>query len=72
MDDLPINKLLRGVIDTRSSELHLQVGKPAIFRIKGKLTPLDMMPLDEEKTRELCLPLMDELVQQLAGFRRRS
>ncbi|ODA32758.1 type IV pilus twitching motility protein PilT [Planctopirus hydrillae] len=58
--DFPINKLFRAMIDLGGSDLHLQVGKPAILRIKGALKPLDMPPITEEQMKELCWPLMDE------------
>ena len=64
-EDLPVNKLFRALIDLNGSDLHLQVGKPAILRVKGSLQPLDMPPLDEDKMRELCWPLMDERNQEI-------
>jgi len=64
-EDLPVNKLFRALIDLNGSDLHLQVGKPAILRVKGSLSPLDMPPIDEDKMRELCWPLMDERNQEI-------
>jgi twitching motility protein PilT len=64
-EDLPINKLFRALIDLGGSDLHLQVGKPAILRVKGSLSALDMPPIDEDKMRELCWPLMDERNQEI-------
>ncbi|MBS0201409.1 MAG: PilT/PilU family type 4a pilus ATPase [Planctomycetes bacterium] len=58
--DLPINKLFRAMIDLGGSDLHLQVGKPAILRIKGALKPLDMPIITEEQMKEWCMPMMDE------------
>ena len=58
--DLPVNKLFRAMIDINASDLHLQVGKPAILRVKGALKPLDMPPITEEVMKEWCMPLMDE------------
>jgi twitching motility protein PilT len=40
--------------------LHLQVGRPAILRIRGTLKPLDMPIITEERMKEICLPMMDE------------
>ena len=64
-EDLPINKFFRALIDFNGSDLHLQVSKPPILRIKGTLSPLDYPPIDEDKMRELCWPLMDERNQQI-------
>jgi twitching motility protein PilT len=58
--DLPVNKLFRAMIDIGGSDLHLQVGKPAILRVKGALKPLDMPPITEEQMKEWCMPMMDE------------
>lgn len=60
LKDLPINKLFRAMIDIGGSDLHLQVGKPAILRVKGDLKPLDMPPITEEQMKEWCMPMMDE------------
>lgn len=64
-EDLPVNKLFRALIDFSGSDLHLQVNKPPILRIKGTLQPLDIPPIDETKMRELCWPLMDERNQEI-------
>lgn len=58
--DLPVNKLFRAIIELKGSDLHLQVGKPAIIRVRGTLRPLDMPPIGEEQMKELLFPLMDE------------
>jgi twitching motility protein PilT len=64
-EDFPVNKYFRALIELNGSDLHMQVGKPAILRIKGSLQPLDMPPIDEELMRELCFPLMDERNQKI-------
>jgi twitching motility protein PilT len=58
--DLPVNKLFRAMVDINASDLHLQVGKPAILRVKGALKPLDMPPITEEQMKEWLMPMMDE------------
>ncbi len=58
--ELPVNKLFRAMIDINASDLHLQVGKPAILRVKGALKPLDMPIITEEQMKEWCMPMMDE------------
>ncbi|MEI8378863.1 MAG: PilT/PilU family type 4a pilus ATPase [Planctomycetota bacterium] len=59
-NDLPINKLFRAMIEIGGSDLHLQVNKPAILRVKGALKDLDMPPITEEQMKEWCMPMMDE------------
>lgn len=63
--DLEVNKLFRALIENNGSDLHLQVGKPAILRVRGTLKPLDMPPITEEKMKEICLPMMDERNQEI-------
>ncbi len=63
--DLEVNKLFRALIELNGSDLHLQVGRPAILRIRGTLKPLDMPPINEERMKELCLPMMDERNQDI-------
>ena len=59
-NELPVNKLFRAMIEINASDLHLQVGKPAILRVKGALKPLDMPIITEEQMKEWCMPMMDE------------
>lgn len=63
--DLEVNKLFKALIELNGSDLHLQVGKPAILRVRGTLKPLDMPPITEEKMKEICLPMMDERNQEI-------
>ena len=61
-NDLPINKLFRAMIEINGSDLHLQVNKPAILRVKGSLKELDMPAISEEQMKEWCMPMMDEQI----------
>lgn len=58
--DLEIDKIFRLAIKHKCSDIHLQVGRPPIFRIRGALQPLDMPPLGESQMIELTFPMMDE------------
>ncbi|MBI1345709.1 PilT/PilU family type 4a pilus ATPase [bacterium] len=58
--DLAVNKLFKAIIELNGSDLHLQVGKPAIIRVRGTLKQLDMPPIGEEQMKELLMPMMDE------------
>lgn len=59
-NELEIDKLYRMAIKLNCSDIHLQVGRPPIFRIRGKLTPLDMPPLTESGMIKLTFPQMDQ------------
>jgi len=45
MSTIPLEDLLRLVIEEDASDLHLSVGVPPTLRLKGKLTPLNAAPL---------------------------
>ncbi len=57
---LEIDKIFRAAIDQNCSDIHLQVDRPAIFRIRGKLTPLKMPPISDEGMIKLTFPMMDQ------------
>jgi twitching motility protein PilT len=58
--ELEIDKIFRASIDHNCSDVHLQVGSPPIFRIRGTLTPLKMPPITEEGMIKLCFPMLDQ------------
>ncbi len=57
---IEIDKIFKASIDQKCSDIHLQVGRPAIFRIRGELTPLKMAPITEEQMIQLTFPMMDQ------------
>lgn len=58
--EIAINKIFRLAIKHNCSDIHLQVGRPPIFRIRGTLTPLKMDPITESQMIELNFPMMDQ------------
>ncbi|MFP6770370.1 MAG: ATPase, T2SS/T4P/T4SS family, partial [Planctomycetaceae bacterium] len=59
-EDLEINKAFRQLIKHDGSDLHLQVGKAPILRVKGALRELQMDPIDDERMKQLLGPIMDK------------
>lgn len=57
---IEIDKLYRLAIKYNASDLHLQVDKPPILRIRGTLKSLDMPPISEEEMVKLTFPQMDQ------------
>ncbi len=57
---IEIDKIYRLAIKHNCSDIHLQVDRPPIFRIRGSLTPLDMPPIGEEAMIKLTFPQMDQ------------
>ncbi|NQV25173.1 MAG: PilT/PilU family type 4a pilus ATPase [Rhodopirellula sp.] len=58
--ELEIDKIFRASIEHNCSDIHLQVDRPPIFRIRGNLTPLKMPPITEEGMIKLTFPMMDQ------------
>lgn len=58
--ELEIDKIFRASIEHNCSDIHLQVDRPPIFRIRGVLTPLKMPPITEEGMIKLTFPMMDQ------------
>ena len=58
--EIEIDKIFRLAIKHGCSDIHLQVGRPPVFRIKGSLRELQMDPIDNDKMIELCFPMMDQ------------
>ncbi len=51
---VPMEDLLRLVIDENASDLHLSVGAPPAVRLNGKLLKLDLRPLTDNDTETLA------------------
>jgi twitching motility protein PilT len=58
--DPEINRLFRAQIKLNASDLHLQVGKPAIMRVRGTLREVNEPPIDEETMYRMFYEIMDE------------
>jgi twitching motility protein PilT len=58
--DPEINKLFKMQIKLEASDLHLQVNKPAMLRIRGTIRELEMPPISEEQMWRMFYEVMDE------------
>lgn len=58
--EIEIDKLFRLSVKHLASDIHLQVGRPPVLRMKGTLRELQMEVIDEEKMIELTFPMMDQ------------
>jgi twitching motility protein PilT len=58
--DNEIDSIFRAMIKLKGSDLHLQCGKPPMFRIKGSIRETQMEPIGKEKMYQLFEPMMDE------------
>ena len=57
---LEIDKIFRLAIKHGCSDIHLQAGRPPVFRVKGTLRELQMDPISESEMIELTFPMMDQ------------
>jgi twitching motility protein PilT len=55
-----INKLFKAQIKLSGSDLHLQVGKPPMLRIKGEIRELQMPIITEQEMWDMFLEIMDD------------
>ena len=58
--DLEIDKLFRALVKLEGSDLHLKVGRPPYFRVRGSLRPMNRGPIEPAEMARLCLPLLDD------------
>ena len=56
--ELEVDKIFRQLIKHEGSDLHMQVGKAPILRVKGTLRELQMEPIDREHMQQLFGPMM--------------
>lgn len=58
--DNEIDKIFKAMVIHKGSDLHLQVGKPPMFRVKGAIREIQGAPITKEKMWELFDPMLDE------------
>ncbi|QDT18210.1 type IV pilus twitching motility protein PilT [Alienimonas californiensis] len=57
---LEIDRIFKAAIKLKASDIHLQVGRPPVLRIRGTLRELDQPPITEEGMIDLLFPMMDQ------------
>jgi twitching motility protein PilT len=60
-----IDKIYRQLIKHNGSDLHMQVGKAPILRVRGTLRELQMDPISKERMWELFEPIMTDRDKQI-------
>jgi twitching motility protein PilT len=63
--DNEIDKIYRQLIKHNGSDLHMQVGKPPILRVRGTLRELQMDPISKERMWELFDPMISDRDRQI-------
>jgi twitching motility protein PilT len=59
-----LNELMREMVATKSSDLHLKVGRPPLFRRQGDLQPSDRPVLTDDEVHKMLDEMMTEHQRQ--------
>jgi twitching motility protein PilT len=57
---MDISELLRFVLDSKGSDLHISAGEPPVVRIHGEMTKVDMPPLDKEDVHNMLYDILSD------------
>jgi twitching motility protein PilT len=58
--ELEIDKIFRLAVEKKASDIHLQVGRPPVLRIRGGLHEQGNTPISESQMINLTFPMMDQ------------
>jgi twitching motility protein PilT len=64
MDGNTFNRLLQAAVERDASDLHLKVGDPPLFRLKGQLQPQDFPKLTYQDTRDIAQAILPYGLQE--------
>ena len=57
---LDVDRIFRAAIKLNASDIHLQVGRPPVFRVRGTLREANDAPITEQGMVDLLFPMMDQ------------
>ena len=57
---LEVDRIFKAAIKLNASDIHLQVGRPPVFRVRGTLREANDAPITEEGMVDLLFPMMDQ------------
>jgi twitching motility protein PilT len=55
-----LHQLLKVMIEKGASDLHVTTGSPPQLRVDGKLSPVDLPPLNAQDTKQLCYSILTD------------
>ena len=55
-----MHQLLKVMIEKGASDLHITTNTPPQLRVDGKLTPLQMPPLNAQETKQICYSILTD------------
>lgn len=59
-----LHELLKVMVDSNASDLHITTGSPPMIRIDGKLVPIKHPPLTPPETKDLCYSVIKDVQKQ--------
>jgi twitching motility protein PilT len=57
---LNLHQLLKILVESNGSDLHITTNTPPQIRVDGKMTPLDYPPLNQVETKQLCYSVLTD------------
>jgi len=57
---LNLHQLLKILVESNGSDLHITTNSPPQIRVDGKMTPLDFPPLNQVDTKQLCYSVLTD------------
>lgn len=57
---LNLHQLLKILVESNGSDLHVTTNSPPQIRVDGKMTPLDFPPLNQVETKQLCYSVLTD------------
>lgn len=57
---MDISELLRFVLDSKGSDLHISAGEPPIIRVHGEMTKVDLPALDKEEVHNMVYDILSD------------
>ena len=62
---MDISELLRFVIDSNGSDLHISAGEPPVIRVHGEMTKVDMPALDKEDVHNMIYDVLSDFQRKV-------
>ena len=57
---LNLHQLLKTLVESNGSDLHITTNSPPQMRVDGHLLPMDFPPLNQVETKQLCYSVLTD------------
>ena len=62
---MDVSELLRFVVDSKGSDLHISSGEPPVIRIHGEMTKIDMPSLDKDDVHNMIYDILNDFQRKV-------